>query len=166
MHRARITECFLWPEFTAHDKEAALRNAMYNFNSRPSFTRAVAGANHVGEWLSLVEHLVRDQGVGGSNPLSPTNSFWFGPETWVTECTGHMGNTFGPKRLQRFPHRFVVPTFRTSRKVGHPFPLFIPDKTLGKSKFVISSEFEKERVGHPPNKPAFVNREATTVPRN
>src|SRR6266403_4037793 len=29
----------------------------------------------VGEWLSLVEHLVRDQGVGGSNPLSPTNLF-------------------------------------------------------------------------------------------
>ena len=29
----------------------------------------------VGEWLSLVEHLVRDQGVGGSNPLSPTISF-------------------------------------------------------------------------------------------
>ena len=29
----------------------------------------------VGEWLSLVEHLVRDQGVGGSNPLSPTNIF-------------------------------------------------------------------------------------------
>ena len=29
---------------------------------------------HVGEWLSLVEHLVRDQGVGGSNPLSPTNN--------------------------------------------------------------------------------------------
>jgi hypothetical protein len=28
---------------------------------------------YVGEWLSLVEHLVRDQGVGGSNPLSPTN---------------------------------------------------------------------------------------------
>jgi hypothetical protein len=30
------------------------------------------GSHHVGEWLSLVEHLVRDQGVGGSNPLSPT----------------------------------------------------------------------------------------------
>ena len=30
-------------------------------------------SNTVGEWLSLVEHLVRDQGVGGSNPLSPTN---------------------------------------------------------------------------------------------
>ena len=29
----------------------------------------------VGEWLSLVEHLVRDQGVGGSNPLSPTIIF-------------------------------------------------------------------------------------------
>ena len=31
-------------------------------------------AETVGEWLSLVEHLVRDQGVGGSNPLSPTIS--------------------------------------------------------------------------------------------
>ena len=31
--------------------------------------------SHVGEWLSLVEHLVRDQGVGGSNPLSPTIVF-------------------------------------------------------------------------------------------
>jgi hypothetical protein len=31
--------------------------------------------SNVGEWLSLVEHLVRDQGVGGSNPLSPTILF-------------------------------------------------------------------------------------------
>ena len=35
----------------------------------------VAVRRLVGEWLSLVEHLVRDQGVGGSNPLSPTNCF-------------------------------------------------------------------------------------------
>src|ERR1700676_3027594 len=34
-----------------------------------------APLDKVGEWLSLVEHLVRDQGVGGSNPLSPTNLF-------------------------------------------------------------------------------------------
>ncbi len=33
-----------------------------------------AARQNVGEWLSLVEHLVRDQGVGGSNPLSPTNT--------------------------------------------------------------------------------------------
>jgi hypothetical protein len=33
------------------------------------------GLTIVGEWLSLVEHLVRDQGVGGSNPLSPTKYF-------------------------------------------------------------------------------------------
>src|SRR5215469_24710 len=39
----------------------------------------------------------RDHGVGGSNPLSPTISLWSGPDTWVTECTGYMGNTFGPK---------------------------------------------------------------------
>jgi hypothetical protein len=35
----------------------------------------LVAARVVGEWLSLVEHLVRDQGVGGSNPLSPTISF-------------------------------------------------------------------------------------------
>ena len=35
----------------------------------------IASVDLVGEWLSLVEHLVRDQGVGGSNPLSPTNFF-------------------------------------------------------------------------------------------
>ena len=41
--------------------------ARVNFNAvaKPQFLP-------VGEWLSLVEHLVRDQGVGGSNPLSPT----------------------------------------------------------------------------------------------
>src|SRR3984957_19445855 len=33
----------------------------------------LSASGTVGEWLSLVEHLVRDQGVGGSNPLSPTN---------------------------------------------------------------------------------------------
>jgi hypothetical protein len=26
----------------------------------------------LGAWLSPVEHLVRDEGVGGSNPLAPT----------------------------------------------------------------------------------------------
>jgi hypothetical protein len=26
-------------------------------------------------WLSLVEHLVRDEGVAGSNPATPTISF-------------------------------------------------------------------------------------------
>ena len=38
-----------------------------------NFLRAAIAFHSVGEWLSLVEHLVRDQGVGGSNPLSPTN---------------------------------------------------------------------------------------------
>ena len=34
-----------------------------------------------GAWLSLVEHLVRDQGVAGSNPVAPmlkaVNGSWF-----------------------------------------------------------------------------------------
>ncbi len=29
-------------------------------------------SDHIGTWLSLVEHLVWDQGVAGSNPVVPT----------------------------------------------------------------------------------------------
>ena len=43
--------------------------------ARCSCLRGLGASAYVGEWLSLVEHLVRDQGVGGSNPLSPTNIF-------------------------------------------------------------------------------------------
>ena len=39
------------------------------------YPRTFSLSHLVGEWLSLVEHLVRDQGVGGSNPLSPTNFY-------------------------------------------------------------------------------------------
>jgi hypothetical protein len=35
--------------------------------------------------------------VWGSSPHGPTISFRSDPETWVTECTGYIGNTFGPK---------------------------------------------------------------------
>src|SRR6478672_3990010 len=41
---------------------------------RPSRFRS-SSFDLVGAWLSLVEHLVRDQGVGGSNPLAPTNVY-------------------------------------------------------------------------------------------
>ena len=63
----------------------------------PCGTRSI-----VGEWLSLVEHLVRDQGVGGSNPLSPTNlvdSVDSGapPGTWDNSRT-----------VGRFPSSLVV----------------------------------------------------------
>src|SRR5215469_576110 len=33
----------------------------------------------------------------GGRGFESANSFWSGPETWVTLCTGYMGNTFGPK---------------------------------------------------------------------
>src|ERR1035441_2955760 len=39
-----------------------------------------------GEWLSLVEHLVRDQGVGGSNPLSPTIVFNYLRHLFPLKC--------------------------------------------------------------------------------
>jgi hypothetical protein len=37
--------------------------------------------------------------VVGSNPIGSTNFVWSNPETWVTECTGYMGNNFGPNGL-------------------------------------------------------------------
>ena len=48
----------------------AMKRLCYN-----CFCAAPVACFRVGEWLSLVEHLVRDQGVGGSNPLSPTILF-------------------------------------------------------------------------------------------
>src|SRR6266481_2070287 len=41
---------------------------------QPGSGRAIRPpAKDVGVWLSLVEHLVRDEGVAGSNPATPTN---------------------------------------------------------------------------------------------
>ena len=54
----------------------------------------------VGAWLSLVEHSVRDRGVGGSNPLAPTN---FRPRTCNELATGDFHN--GPA------YRRAVSTF-------------------------------------------------------
>ena len=43
------------------------------YKPRPHFgARPYGLAPSVGVWLSLVEHCVRDAGVGGSNPLTPT----------------------------------------------------------------------------------------------
>ena len=37
--------------------------------------------------------------VVGSNPIGSTNLLGSGPETWVTERTGCIGNNFGPNGL-------------------------------------------------------------------
>ena len=51
----------------------ARREAISDPSIAASFIPKLQSAyRFIGEWLSLVEHLVRDQGVGGSNPLSPT----------------------------------------------------------------------------------------------
>jgi hypothetical protein len=55
---------------------------------RPARFRSSLQFDLVGAWLSLVEHLVRDQGVGGSNPLAPTNL-----------CLGLQIQLFCPLRL-------------------------------------------------------------------
>lgn len=56
----------------------------------------------LGMWLSLVERLVRDEEVGGSNPLIPTKIPLSIPDTWVTSCSGDIGYTMtGPNGLSR-----------------------------------------------------------------
>jgi hypothetical protein len=46
------------------------RNAVATAAPLPMVVLEWSGLS-IGAWLSLVEHLVRDQGVGGSNPLAP-----------------------------------------------------------------------------------------------
>src|SRR6185369_6458895 len=61
-------------------------------------------SNTVGEWLSLVEHLVRDQGVGGSNPLSPTNFLSTG-EVLLPASTWQRHHTDGCESLSFWTSR-------------------------------------------------------------
>src|SRR6202044_2040963 len=58
----------------------------------------------VGAWLSLVEHLVRDEGVAGSNPAAPTNTF---------------PKTISPLQSSRRRRRGAI---RPHQKVGRDFP--------------------------------------------
>src|SRR5689334_25286995 len=72
----------------------------------------------VGEWLSLVEHLVRDQGVGGSNPLSPTIIFNY---LRIPDCTIlGAGAPFGaPLRRAGAPIRLHFRVRRTSSRADY-----------------------------------------------
>ena len=56
--------------FTAHPEFGAIPGG----STLRSAVLVGAGCTHPadGAWLSLVEHSVRDRGVGGSNPLAPT----------------------------------------------------------------------------------------------
>ncbi len=55
-------------------RECVLRNEDEGKRERPCrvVNSEIERNAHVGAWLSLVERLVRDQEVGGSNPLAPT----------------------------------------------------------------------------------------------
>jgi hypothetical protein len=67
--------------------------------ARAPWLRVIAAAlASVGEWLSLVEHLVRDQGVGGSNPLSPTNLYLVLTTTYAPVVALIAGLVFGTFR--------------------------------------------------------------------
>jgi hypothetical protein len=46
---------------------------------------------NVGRYLEAT-----NQKVESSSPSGRTTYFWSNPDTWVTERTDYMGNTFGP----------------------------------------------------------------------
>jgi hypothetical protein len=56
---------------TEHWRAAALMNKFSPFQGRNPDTLQ-RRREKLREWRSLLEHLVEDQGVGGSNRLSPT----------------------------------------------------------------------------------------------
>ena len=64
-----------WPSTITYAVTTRLQNESNVIIELCLFLPHCFANDSVGEWLSLVEHLVRDQGVGGSNPLSPTNIF-------------------------------------------------------------------------------------------
>jgi hypothetical protein len=58
-----------------------------------SLNRPGGAVAQLGARLDGIEEVV------GSNPIGSTKSIRSSPETWVTECTGYMGNNPGPNGL-------------------------------------------------------------------
>jgi hypothetical protein len=98
------------------------------------FTRSVV-SYPVGEWLSLVEHLVRDQGVGGSNPLSPTISFQSLRILAYLESEPLVRFLWVPQRNSRFQQRLGV---LGHRRLGHPIG--------GTHKNLLHATFERKSI--------------------
>ena len=89
----------------------SVRRFCYTYQSVPSGKTHQAAPDDThpqtkfGEWLSLVEHLVRDQGVGGSNPLSPTilshsqlKSYAAFSVAWLSTVFGTFGTIEGKSK--------------------------------------------------------------------
>ena len=69
-------------------------------------------------WL---ERLPVTQEVAGSSPVAPANFTWSGPETWVTQRTGDVRNTFccgASKRIRPPTRNSRVPAIRRSASVA------------------------------------------------
>src|ERR1700686_5384388 len=94
---------------------------------RKAFLSAVRST--VGEWLSLVEPLVRDQGVGGSNPLSPTNLF-----KYLNCASGFPSTSLVSKVDSHFPKINHPPSW-TYSLIGDqnvPYKLASPSRRIAK----------------------------------
>src|SRR5437879_13861538 len=55
------------------EADAIIARVQDGFRTQRPWVSSVRSCLSVGEWLSLVAHLGRDQGAGGSNTLSPTS---------------------------------------------------------------------------------------------
>src|SRR5712664_3062890 len=61
-----------------------------------TYTKLIAALSPNGPVAQRLEQRTHNPLVVGSNPTGPTTSPRSNPETWVTECTGYIGNNFGP----------------------------------------------------------------------
>lgn len=78
----------------------------------------------VGVWLSLVEHCVRDAGVGGSNPLTPTIPSKGLPKPWKQAKEPPPGGSF--RFSSRLFQRLQPAGDRPSRWGARPEPCGAP----------------------------------------
>ena len=86
---------------------------------RPLQSSPVAGA-----WLSLAEHLVRDQGVAGSNPAAPTRPV---PTDGFRPRGGHRVRLFRMHSLSALSHPGSGRSFRHSPMVQNVYiPALLP----------------------------------------
>jgi len=65
----------LKPSTCLNSQCAQAHNSALQGRNGDCISRAILYRGIGGVWLSLVEHLVRDEGVVGSNPITPTILF-------------------------------------------------------------------------------------------
>src|SRR6202011_3255739 len=116
----------------------------------------VLNLNDCGRVAQLVEQCPFKAWVAGSSPAALTKISRSGPETWVTECTGYMGNTFGPKGFSsgsktlvsksKYPRSYCIKLTNQMSSCTSLMPTACPAKTWLKLIFLFPRQMRPQRV--------------------